>query len=238
MSKYKTKTRVNPLGRHSKCKKFRSGGFTLIELLVVLSIMGLLMAIISINLVYQRAERDLNIAQNELTSNLRKTQSYSLSGRQLPNGFSAYYYVVRFNLSQPDRYTIQGLYDIYNVPKLVDVETVVLPKDVAIQNIIISRPGSLSPSAYIPNSCALLAFRLPFGKLYADAINSPDSCNSNSPQVIQPADRYNDFLTFITNVNSATVSTDFTMTIILKHSRLGYTKQIQIQGITGNITSL
>lgn len=213
-------------------------GFTLIELLVVLAIMGLLMMAISVNLVNQRAERSVMIAKNELSSHLRKIQSYSLSGRQLPNGASANYYVVRFDFSRPNQYSILGIFDIYNNPRLVDVETVALPKDVIIDSVVINRSSSLSPSSFAPSSCALLAFRLPFSKIYADAVNLPDSCAASSPQAITSADRYNDFLTFITNTNAATVSTDFIMTISLKHSRTNFSKQVQIQGATGNIIAL
>lgn len=228
-------------------------GFTLIELLVVISIMTILVAVISINLAGQRAMRDIRIAQNQLVTNIRKVQSYTLSSRTLPSGESAQYYILKFDLNNPTQYTIQAISNVSTQPKLHNLETIILPPNIQIATITpatypINIARSLNPTAQpIFSRCALAAFAAPFGK-----ITFNDGCNPvsfSSPYTLQLSeDYYAKIINFQTNVacdgnngnppNPAvcSASTDSTMIIMLTDIAKTISKTVTINGITRSIT--
>ncbi len=219
-------------------------GFTLMELMVVLTISALLFAAVIVNINGQRAPRDLKIAQNEMVSNIRKAESYTLSSRNLPSGSPVQYYLVKFDLAQPKQYTIQALFDVSSTPKLQDVETIKLPINVKISGIAISQ-RSLAPATQTVSSCALAAFVAPYGKVIFNDGCVP-SAAASAPYIVQSTDDYQKFLNFQSNVQcgnnvapppaSCTASTDSIFTITLTNSANNSQKHVIINGITGAVS--
>lgn len=222
-------------------------GFTLLELTVVVSIMVVLSALMIINLNGQRSARELKIAQNNLVSNIKKVQSYTLSSRALPNGQAVQYYLLKFDLSKPTQYTIQAMYNTNSSPQyLVDVETVNLPTNIkfaSISPIMINRQNN--PTIQAPGGCALVAFAAPFSKIFFN-----DGCNLagtvGNPSIVgssSSTDDYKKVINYINNVDCVgnvypicSLSTDSIMTITLITSDNKLSKTITINGITGSVS--
>ncbi len=219
-----------------KAKNKTSGsadlGFTLIELLVVIAIMGTLVGFMIINLGQQSGARNLKIAQDLLVTDLRKIQSYTLSSRVLPNGQPAQYYLMKFDLSKPDQYTIQGVYDMENTTngRLVDVETVHLPQQVTFDPI--SPTATANPTLTAKN-CLLLAFQAPFAKVVVSEGCSQVAPATN-PYLIDSTDDYSKVINFYND--TSVTSNDSTLTLKLKEARTGTTKTITVQAVNGLVT--
>jgi|SRR3989338_386821 len=202
-------------------------GFTLIELLVVLAIMVLIIGIVIIDFSRQRPERDMKIAQNELVTNIRKVQSYSLFSRNVGQLEPAQFYILKFSTATPDRYFIEAITDASSSPKLNSMETVLLPKNIVFASsnaFMIDRPSPiLDPTS--PPSCALLAFKSPFGKAYVN-----EGCVQNS---FLSGDDYKKIIEHISNINNQTVSTDTDLSVTLGFKNGGTTKKVLIKGVVG-----
>jgi prepilin-type N-terminal cleavage/methylation domain-containing protein len=225
---------LRPKSGYKLLDKKNSAGFSLIELLVVLAIMGGVLLALSINLNSTRNSRDLNIAENELVSNIKKAQSYTLSARALPNGQLPSYYVLKFNLNQ-GQYFLQSIYNTTSNPKLIDIETIYFPKNVILGSVGLMPPSNITVN---PNSCLLLALKLPFGRFYANGVNTADTPgNCSGSESIGSGDHYNDFLLFVTNSPSSRVSTDFSVTLTLISQRdPSLTRWVKVNGVTGVVT--
>ncbi|MBI3231959.1 MAG: type II secretion system protein [Candidatus Doudnabacteria bacterium] len=208
-------------------KRQKSEGFTVIELAVVLAIMGILIGLVVVDFARQRPERDIKIAQNQLVTNIRKVQSYSLFSRNVGNVKPAQYYILKFDTSTPDRYVIQAITDVYSAPTLVDMETVLLPKNIVLDTtsqLALTRPVvPLSVTA----ACALLAFKSPFGKAY---MNYP--CAVTSPP-FQSIDSYQQIIDHLNNLANFSASTDTDLLITLSFANGGASKKVLVKGITG-----
>ena len=162
-----------------------NSGFTLIELLVVLSIMALIAGSVIASYAGQRPNRNLHIAENELVTNIRKVQSYTLSSRTLPNGQAPQFYILRFDTANPAQYLIQGVYNVTNPPGVVlNTETINLPQGTKITNLSVQVGNAVTNT-----SCVLVGYALPYGKI----INS-SSCSGGPPTITgspTPDDYYN-----------------------------------------------
>jgi prepilin-type N-terminal cleavage/methylation domain-containing protein len=231
-----------------------SNGFTLIELMVVVTVMMVLATVFIVNIAGQRANRDIKIAQNELVSNIRKTQSYVLSSRLLPNGQIAQYYILKFDLSDPTTYKIQALYDTSFAPKLIDVETIKLPPNIQIattsaSNLAINVKRSLNPTLQpIYTNCAIVSFAAPYAKVvFNDGCNpinsslSPVNLNFTHDYYLKVINFQNNIACDVNNGNPAnppvcTASTDSIMTITLTDKNKKIFKSVSINGITGAVT--
>jgi len=210
----------------SQQSSIKNLGFTLIELIVVLAIMAIVLGIVIIDFSRQRTERDMKIAQNELVTNIRKVQSYSLFSRNVGQLEPAQFYILKFSASTPDRYFIQAITDASSSPKLNFMETVMLPKNIVFASsnaFMIDRPLPISDPP--PSSCALLAFKSPFGKAYVN-----DGCVQNS---FLTGDDYKKIIEHISNINSQTVSTDTDLLITLAFKNGGTGKKVIVKGVVG-----
>ncbi|MDR3643041.1 MAG: type II secretion system protein [Candidatus Doudnabacteria bacterium] len=222
-------------------------GFTLIELMVVIVIMALLASVLVLNLAGQRAKRDVQIAENELVSNIRQIQSGTLSAKALPAAQSVQYYMLKFDLAKPGQYTIQAVYNVDTAPKLADIQTIYLPPDVVIASatpggaaISISRQQNpvtqILPST--DGSCALLAYSAPFAKVLMS-----NTCVIANPPLISKGDDYYSMVNFQTNQlclasddpSGCNLSADSTMTITLTNTDHTYFKTVTVSGITGAV---
>ncbi len=184
-------------------------GFTLVELIVVLAIMGLMSSFIIANYAGKRTERDLVIAQNEIITNLRKMQSYSLSSRTLSNGQAVQYYLMKFAPTTLNgQYAMQAMYNIASAPQLNQtVEVFRLPASVKIKQLTINR--NTIPTTGNP-SCALVAYKLPFASM--TITNACDFYSFASPP---PTDSYGNILDFRGNIDNNQTSKDSKLVIML-----------------------
>ena len=234
----------------AQSKLMKSGaGFTLIELMVVVAIMVMLSSVMVLNISGQRAPRDLKIAENELVSNIRKIQSYTLSRRALPSGNIADYYLMKFDLNNPTQYTVQALYNTNSTPHyLENVETINFPPNIRIAPVLnnpITIRRQQAPNIQNPQNCALAAFAAPFGKVILN-----DGCNqaawvANNSGNNSTSDDYEKIIEFNSNIDCAignsnpptcTRSADSVMTITLTTNDGALTKTVTVNGITGAIT--
>ncbi len=135
-------------------------GFTITELLVVISIMGIISTLVIVGFNRTQGRRNLQIAQNELVTNIRKVQGYVLSSRSLPNGDKAKVYLMRFE-SGSNSYTIGAVSENGN-EFFSDLETATLPN-----RINFSRMRVVGDST-VASDCAYLIFTTPYGKMYVD----------------------------------------------------------------------
>jgi|GEM_PF-1329778 len=236
--------------------KTNSAGFTIMELMVVLTISAFLFTAIIVNINGQRAPRDLKIAQNELVSNIRKAQSYTLSSRNLPSGQSVQYYVIKFDLLKKKQYTIEAIFNVGSSPQMQIVETIKLPTNVKISGIrITQRPMAPGTQNVVSEedtgdsgTCALASFVAPYGKVIFNVVNShypPEG--ASYPYTLQPDDQYQQLVNFQNNVQclnlmappptSCTASTDSIMTItLINTAKPSLQKHVIINGITGSVS--
>lgn len=222
--------------------------------MVVISIMAILSTALILNLAGQRATRDIKIAENELVSNIRKTQSYSLSDKILPNGQIAQYYLLKFDLANPSQYKIQALYNVSSSPSLVDVETINLPPNIQFAPMppstyaINVNPRPLNPTNQpIYTGCALIAFAEPFGKVIFN-----DGCSPVNPtmpySLVLSDDYYSKIINFQNNVACdgnngsppgppvCSASTDSSMVITLSDAKKTIFRTVTINAITGAVS--
>ncbi len=228
-------------------------GFTLIELMVVLVIFVLIAGVVLANYTGLRTERNLKIAQNELVSNLRKIASYTLSSRALNGNQAVQYYLLKLDTTTPDRYTIEAIYNVSTSPQLAtNVETVYLPQGVRFAQttpFIIDRPD---PNIQYPSapselrdvtsanasSCALIAYKLPFGTiiLNSGAIPTPTSLNVGCAFNNFNNDDYAKIKNFVANSPTSSAVNNSIMVITLTSVDGSLTKTVTVNGLTGAIT--
>ncbi len=227
-------------------------GFTLIELLVVIVIMVTLISVLSINLAGQRDARNLAIAENELVSNIRKIQSYTLSARTPPSGQIAQYYLLKIDITRPQKYTIQAITQAFSQPAVEDMETINLPANIRFAAsspvIITNRLNPATQNIFSSPACAVAAFAAPFGKIILNDGCSPANLTT-SPQNLNLSD---DYRSKIINFQSNTVcdagngnppippvcsaSTDSFMIMTLSDFTGAISRRVTINGITGAVS--
>ena len=208
--------------------------------------MVILTTAVVINLNKQRASRDIKIAQNQLVSDLRKVASYTLAARTAPSGRSAQYYLIKFDLSKPDRYEILAISNAASSPILESVEIIKLPANIkfdpAAPIVISQRLANPTSQSFTSSDCALAAFRAPFNKV----ILNKGCVITTAPSGISltnPSDDYAKLINFQTNVScdinnnppACSASTDDLMTIKLADTAGTVSKTISINAVTGAI---
>lgn len=201
-------------------------GFTIIELLVVIGIMGLMATLMVVQFNLTRSRRALNLAANELSTNIRKTQSYALSARDVAPSVPAKFYVLQFDFSQPSQYTILAVDTNFNSrPTLV--ENIKLDTDVVLnsQMSLVEQPingfnGGVGTITH--PSCIQVLFGLPFARTY---IIGSSSCTTSYINTAK------DPVALAALANSRAV-------IYLNNTRgTTYYKYSEINGLSGTIKS-
>ena len=196
-------------------------GFTLLEMLVVIGIMGLVASIFVVNFAAFRGPRNLRIATNELVTNLRKIQSYTLSSRNTSAGKSVKYYMIKFNNAAGNNtsYQVQSInsddtfssaLETINLPDGI----IVRPRISAPQGLQLEQPigGTVS---YPISNCTQVAFSLPFSRVYLDG-----SCTMN---------------TLVNNLVNLVGIANSRLTIVLADTGTNTTSTIVVNGISGAI---
>lgn len=212
--------KYNPnFNRKQYHQEFKSGaGFTLIELMVSISVMALVLTIVITNLGGRKPNRDIKIAQNELVTNIKKTQSYSLSSHKLPNGKAAQYFLLKLDITN-QQYVIQGIYDLNTGPKLIDIETIKFPKGIQFAATVPLTINNVSAT----QPCVLLAFKLPFAKAIIN-----DGCNFNSFN--------NDDYRNLIDAKPPRATVDGLLNIKLSDQSGSLTNRVIVNGITGLVS--
>lgn len=195
-------------------------GFTLIELIVVVGIMVFLTTAFLVNFGALRGPRNLKIAAAELTTNLRKIQSYTLSSRDATTGIPAQYYFVTIN-------RLAGSNTSYTVTTIdknngtATLETNKLPAEVVFNNITVYYPDGTT--SYTNIECAQIAFKLPFAVTYVEydaTVNGTCSVN---------------FIALQSNPVTLASLLNRRVTIELKELRNSGLSTVSVNGISGVI---
>ncbi|MDE2312088.1 MAG: prepilin-type N-terminal cleavage/methylation domain-containing protein [Patescibacteria group bacterium] len=217
--------------KQTKSNLFKqSDGFTLIELIVALSILGILVGLVTVNFGGLRIDRNLTIAQNELVTNLRKVQAYTLSSRVVGADQPGQFYILKFDSANPTHYVLQTMYNITATPTpptlVPSAETYVLPPGVQVSSTPVTIYRSKLPTTQT-TACSLVAFKTPFAKVY---LNS--GCNFVN---FNSGDDYQGLINYVTNVDNIDASTDSTAIINLTDNTGKYSRQVMVRGATGII---
>jgi prepilin-type N-terminal cleavage/methylation domain-containing protein len=165
--------------------KTNQQGFTLIELLVVIAIIALLSTLVVVDFNRQRAVRSVVLAQNETITNMRKTQSYLLSGRKIDANTPAIYYIMNFRKAKNrlrlpyTSYLIRAVDKNYNV---YPVETPSLPDNAMVNQLEVDtyKAGNGDDGAGTSVDCVTIAFGAPFGQIYIS-----ETCNDEILGILQ-----------------------------------------------------
>lgn len=145
-----------------KKNKQKLAGFTIIEMLVVVGVISAISGLFLVNFRALEGPRNLKIAQNMLTTDIRKIQSYTLSSRNVgSNNNPAKYYIVSLDTQNATKY-ILGAID--NADDYYELQNITLPRSVAISDLAVK----LSTGEVVSAKCAQIAFSLPFGRVITD----------------------------------------------------------------------
>jgi prepilin-type N-terminal cleavage/methylation domain-containing protein len=197
----------------------QKNGFTLIELLVVISIMVLISTILIANYNGQRGIRNLKIAQNQLVTNIRKTQSYILSARDVAavNGSftAAKYYALKLDKNS-NQYVLQSIDKNYLANN--SLETITLPQGIVVSDIqYITADGVAGSPASVQ-----VAYASPYAKPYIYSSN--DICQGAAT-----------LATVVQDPSCMLNLADRHAIITLKDQNSGATKTVVIYGISGKV---
>ncbi|HMR55389.1 MAG TPA: prepilin-type N-terminal cleavage/methylation domain-containing protein [Candidatus Doudnabacteria bacterium] len=152
----------------------QQAGFTIVELLVVFLILVLLMSAGLVSWNQQKPRRSLNLAQNELVTNLRKVQSYAVSSRNISENNPASYYSLSLSLLNDlqTQYSVNGVGRGSDYEYSVGLEIISLPSTIEVTGLSIYNPGDLIPT---PVDCVQVLVSAVYGKMY---FHVPTNCDT------------------------------------------------------------
>lgn len=201
-------------------KQNPQNGFTILELIVVIAIMGLMATLLIVNFNATRNRRNLGLAANEFITNVRKTQSYALSARDVSPGVPAKYYLMQFDFSTPTVYKILAVDTNYSA---TTVETITLPQNVALDQNLSSLIQPIGGTTSRP-ACLQVLFGLPFARIYMIG-SSSSPCNNN-------------FVNTVKDPSAMSALTNSKGIIFIKTSQgTVYSKSTEIEGLSGTMIS-
>ena len=200
-------------------------GFTIIELLVVISIMATMAGLFLVNFAGTRGPRNLRLAQNELVTNIRKIQSYTLSARDVNSTNAARYYILRL-IQGSNTYEMQaiGVNKSTSVQTYYDgssaavdfIERFRMPSGISALSVVNSAGTTVNPTPL----CVQTGFSLPFAKTYVEYNPVSSSCN---------------FLTVTSTAANLDAKANHTLTITLRDAASNTTRQVVVRGVTGSV---
>lgn len=212
-------------------------GFTVIELLIAITILGLLLSVVAFNFSGLSIDRNLSIAQNELITNLRKAQAYTLSSRTVAQNQSGQFFIIKIDASNPTQYKLQALYNINatpTLPQLVDVESFNLPGGVKFGSSPVTINRNVTPLIQT-GACSLIAFKAPYARVYLNGFVSDASANTGCTKNDLVTDDYAKLMQYVTNSDNYRTSTDSSAVIQLSDNSGQKIKKVLIRGVTGLI---
>lgn len=199
--------------RQKNKQQFNQRGFTVIELLVVFLILVTLSSLAIISWNRNRPSRNLTIAQNELVTNIRKTQSYAASSRNLTSGEAVKHYLVKLETGATS-YSIHAIEADYGFS---DVETINLPQGVEVSNLNIQEDITAKGNDV---TCTYLIYSTPFGKVYLD---STVPCDESVATAVQ-------------DLPVISTTSDYILNIELGHNTTSLSKSVRVNGLSGKVT--
>lgn len=184
----------------------KNSGFTLIELLVSVFIMLTLLGIVLANFSGLSGTRNLNVAKNNIISDMRRQQSQSLSSRNISGAIvaSAYGVTMATVTAPPSSYSMIADNNSA-IPVRYNQATLNLPPNVYIKTISIVRATGSSTTA----TNLEVYFTVPYGRLL-QTYSGGVSAQSKDPNAI-------------TTVTLSTKDNTKTLTFV-------------VNGVSGNIT--
>jgi type II secretory pathway pseudopilin PulG len=195
-------------------QKHSSEGFTVIELMVVFIIIVLLSSVIIINWNNQTPGRSLTIAQNEVVTNLRRVQSYSVNSRNINSSVPAKFYFLKFQKNQ-SVYSVDASDSATNPVYYTSLETFNLPTGVIVSNIALT---STDGGSNLSPDCLMVAVSVVYGKTYflSNVCDSSALSIVNSPASVAPRANYN-------------------LTLTLQHPQKNISKTVTVYGLTNKV---
>ncbi|GEM_PF-1038252 len=204
----------------------KQSGFTIVELLVVFVILVLLMSAGLVSWNQQKPRRSLNIAQNELVTNIRKVQSYAISSRNIGENNPASYYSLSLSTSNERQfgYLVNGVGRANTYDYFVGIENISLPNTIEITNINLHNPGDIVPTTL---ECVQILVSAVYGKMYFHVPNNCDNKDwEEEAQVI-----------LINPIALANLSTG-DLEITLGNQDAGLSKIIRVNGLGARVDAL
>lgn len=194
--------------------KDNSQGFTVVELLVVFLIIVLLSSVIIVNWNNQTPRRSLTISQNEVTTNIRRVQSYAVSSRNINATVSAKFYYLKFQKNQ-GVYSLDGSDGAVNPVYYSDLEKYNLPSGIVVSDIALT---STNGGSNLSPNCLLLAVSVIYGKSYFLS----DVCDASA-------------LAIVRNPPSVATRANYNLTLTLTHTQKNISKTVTVYGLTNKV---
>ncbi len=190
-------------------------GFTVTELLVVFLIMILMAGLGIISWNSQTPRRNLTIAQNELTTNIRKIQGYAISSRNIEGVSSPNYYVMLFDTATPGQYQVKAI-DSNGVISGA-LETGTLPQGITFSelSVVDQDTGAISTPA-----CTFVIFNVIYAKVF---IGGDEGCTDNY------------LATLVADPPSLARQANYDLGISILHTQTSQLKGVYIDGATGRV---
>ena len=192
----------------------RQGGFTVTELLVVFLIMVLMAGLGILNWNSQVPRRNLIIAQNELTTNIRKIQGYAVSSRNISGVGSANFYVMRFEIDN-NQYEVKAIDSNGAISGVIESGT--LPTGLTIKelNLVDQEAQTITNP-----DCVFLIFNVIYAKVF---LGGDLKCTDNylSSLVVDPP--------------ALARQANYDLGIVITHTQTSQLKGVYIDGITGRV---
>ncbi|GAC1413090.1 MAG: hypothetical protein NVSMB66_4060 [Candidatus Doudnabacteria bacterium] len=154
-------------------------GFTLIELLVVISIMVTLTTVFLANFSSVGKVRSVNIAKNNVVSDLRKMQTNALASKDVSPGVLSGDYGLTFNISTPGSYQLVA--DDNNGVRQIPLGTYYIPNNAALSAITIIQPNG---TVVNPNYIEIL-FKTTFGRVMTTYTSGGSSGTKETDDIVQ-----------------------------------------------------
>lgn len=216
---YRNQNQINIPSRHQN-------GFTVVELLVVFLILVSLMSAGLVSWNKQKPRRLLNLAQNELVTNLRKVQSYAVSSRNISEGNPAAFYSLSLSKlnGKQYQYAIHGIGRGHEYKYFLKLENISLPATVEITNLTLYKPGDIVATNV---DCVQVLVSVVYGKMY---FHVPNNCNAKNWEM--------DAQSILQNPIALANLANAELTITIGNPATGMSKIIRVNGLGARVDAL
>lgn len=154
-------------------------GFTLIELLVVISIMVILTTVFLVNFGSVGKVRSVNIAKNNVVSDLRRMQTAALSSKDITPGVLSGDYGATFNMSTPGYYQLVA--DDNSGARQTPLGTYYIPNNATLSSIRVTK----SDGTVLNPTYAEILFKTTYGRILVTYSGSSTSGTKETDDVVR-----------------------------------------------------